>query len=126
MLNLVGQLTTLLREVCPEAYYEWNGSENVTYPYLTFDLDGEYLGRNQDGYTVDIDIFDKNSSYANVFELEEAIKQKLCFARIMRDDFFLMVDYRNSHTVPTGDVTIKRRTITLYVQVDWRKENGIS
>lgn len=121
MNELLAKLTELLRTVCPETYLEWNGSDKATYPYLTYSVDGEYLGRQRDGFTVDVDIFDNNSSYKKIYEIEERIKKELCFGRHLTDDFFIMVDYRHSTTVPTGDKTIKRRTITLYVQVDWRK-----
>ncbi|AIM63066.1 MULTISPECIES: hypothetical protein [Weissella] len=120
MIELLAKITELLRSVCPETYLEWNDSDNATYPYLTYTADGEYLGRNRDGFTVDVDIFDNNSSYKNIYEIEQKIKDELCFGRIMTDDFFLMIDYQRSNTVPTGDKTIKRRTTALYIQVDWR------
>jgi len=62
MIKLVGKITDLLRDVNPESFYEWNGSEKVKYPYMTFELDGETTGRYSDNYTLEVDIFDNNSS----------------------------------------------------------------
>ncbi len=121
MIDFLSELTTELRNFTPQVFHEWNESDNVVYPYMTFSIDGEYLSRQRDGFTVDIDIFDSGSSYKNIFELEERIKKELCFKRILTDDLFVMFDYQRSNTIPTGDKTIKRRNITLYAQVDWRK-----
>ena len=120
MIDLLKELTTQIRLVTSESFHEMNRKATVTYPYLTFDFDSEAIERNVDGFYIDVDIFDNNSSYMRVFELEEALKEHFKDNRLLTDEVFVRFNFLRSNKIPTGDDLIKRRNMQFYCKVDWR------
>lgn len=122
MLAFVTALTNELKTVTTNAHYGLNRDDVVTYPYLTFDIDSERLERNVEGFYVDIDMFDHNTSYARLFELEEQLKDHFLDRDVMNEDVLIRFVYNGSTKVPTGDETIVRRNLRFYAKTDWRKK----
>ena len=122
MIDLLKELTTQIRLVTSESFHEMNRKATVTYPYLTFDFDSEAIERNVDGFYIDVDIFDNNSSYMRVFELEEALKEHFKDNRLLTDEVFVRFNFLRSNKVQTGDDVIKRRSLQFYCKVDWRNK----
>lgn len=122
MIDFLKELTAQFRLVTSESFHEINRKETVTYPYLTFDFDSEGLERNVDGFYIDVDIFDNNSSYMRVFELEEALKEHFKDNRLLTDEVFVRFNFLRSNKIPTGDDVIKRRSLQFYCKVDWRNK----
>lgn len=122
MIEFVKELTSQFREVTSESFHEKNRKSTVVYPYLTFDFDSEALERNVDGFYIDVDIFDNNSSYMNVFELEDELKAHFKDNIKLTDDLLIRFNFLRSMKVPTGDDNIKRRNLQFYCKVDWRKK----
>jgi len=121
MLEFLAELTKQLREVTPESYHLRNDSKKVKYPYLTFDLDGEEVDLHTDGFEIELSIFDHASSFEAIFRLEEQLKSHFRELRTMTDDMFIIWEYVRSNTIPTGDETIKRRNVSIYARITWRK-----
>lgn len=121
MLDFLEELTKQLKSIEPEAYHVTNTSSEAVYPYLTYSVDGEFLDRNADGITLEIDIFDNDSSYLNIYDLEKKLIERFRMARILTADFFAMFEYQHSSTIPTGNISIKRRNVVFYVRAEWRK-----
>lgn len=127
MIDFLKELTEIIQDIHQESYFERNRKKTIIYPYVTFNFDSESIRRNQDGFYLDIDIFDKNNSFFNLIELEDKLKDKLIFYRMMTDEMFLAFSFRGSNKIPTGDEQLKRRNIRFYVAVDWRvKKYGIA
>lgn len=125
--KLLKELATILQGIHSQTYLERNTSKVVTYPYATYNFDSEALRRNQDGFYIDIDVFDRAGTTAPVLLLEDKFKDGLLFKRHLTDDLFLVFSFQGSSKVPTGDDQLKRRNIRFYVTVDWRKKKyGIS
>lgn len=122
MIDLMTILTAEFRKVLAESYHEKNTKTTVDYPYLTFDFDSEAIERNVDGFYIDVDIFDNNSSYMRVFELEEALKEHFKDNRLLTDEVFVRFNFLRSNKIPTGDDLIKRRNLQFYCKVDWRNK----
>lgn len=122
MIEFLKELTAQFRTVVPESYHERNRKETVLYPYVTFDFDSEALERNVDGFYIDVDIFDNNSSYFDVFQIEDALKTHFKDNRKLTDDLFIRFNFLRSNKVPTGDDQIKRRNLQFYCKTDWRKK----
>lgn len=122
MIDFLKELTAQFRAVTPESYHEKNQKNTVIYPYLTFDFDRESIERNVDGFYIDVDIFDNNSSYTNVFVLEEALTEHFKDNRKLTDDLFIRFNFVRSNKVPTGDDMIKRRNLQFYCKTDWRNK----
>jgi hypothetical protein len=122
LIEFVKELTSQFREVTSESFHEKNRKSTVVYPYLTFDFDSEALERNVDGFYIDVDIFDNNSSYMNVFELEDELKAHFKDNIKLTDDLLIRFNFLRSMKVPTGDDNIKRRNLQFYCKVDWRKK----
>lgn len=120
MIKLLQEITKEFRKITPESYYDTNRSDEVRYPYFTFDLSSEDLERNVEGFYIDIDIFDSSTSYINLFELEGQIKNHFKDLVILTDDLLLRFSYLRGDNMPTGDDVIIRRNIQLYCKVDWR------
>ena len=122
MIDLLKALTAILRGVHVETYHDRNRKEKVVYPYATFDFDSEPIERNQEGFYLDVDIFDSNASYTRLFELETAFKDGLTFRRELTDELNLIFSFLGSSKVPTNDDNLKRRNLRFYVKVDWRNK----
>ena len=74
MITFLTELTNQFRLVLPESYHDKNRSASVLYPYLTYNFDSEALERNIEGFYIDVDIFDNNASYVDIFQVEDALK----------------------------------------------------
>ena len=120
MIAFLTELTAQFRAVLPESYHDKNRSAVVTYPYLTFDFSSEAIERNVDGFYIDVDIFDNNSSYYDVFQVEQALKDHFKDNRKLTDDVFIRFNFLRSNKIPTGDDNIKRRNLQFYCKTDWR------
>lgn len=127
MENILQKITTTLRAIHPQSYYQMNSSNTITYPYLTFDLSLEELDRNQEGATLEIDIFGNGTSPLSVAQLEESLKDALKYRRDKTPDLHLIYSFQNSLTIPTLVPDLHRRNLTFYVKIDERtKQYGIS
>ena len=127
MEKILQQLTATLRSIHTESYYLMNPKDPVTYPYLTFDISLEELERNEEGVTLEIDIFGNGSSPLSVVQLEETLKDALSYRREFTDDLSLMYNFQTSLTVPTLVPDLHRRNMTFYVKIVERtKQYGIS
>lgn len=123
MIELYKLLYAEFKAVLGESYNEVNTAPKVKYPYLTYSAtDSESLDRRQEGYNVDVDIFDNNSSYANILTVEQALKDHFDDYVLLKDEFLVRVEYLRSNKIPTGDDNIKRRNLQFYFKVDWRKQ----
>ena len=120
MLEFLGELTNQFRLVLPESYHDKNRSAMVLYPYLTYNFDSEALERNIEGFYIDVDIFDNNASYVDIFQVEDALKDHFKDNRKLTDDLFIRFNFLRSTKVVTGDDNIKRRNMQFYCKVDWR------
>lgn len=122
MIEFLKELIKEFRIVTSESFHERNRKETVIYPYLTFDFDNEALEENVEGFYIDVDIFDSNSSYINVFALEEDLKAHFKDNRKLTDDLYIRFKFLRGNKIPTGDDLIKRRNLQFYCKVDWRKK----
>lgn len=122
MIAFLTELTNQFRLVLPESYHDKNRSASVLYPYLTYNFDSEGLERNVEGFYIDVDIFDNNASYVDIFQVEDALKDHFKDNRKLTDDLFIRFNFLRSTKVETGDDTIKRRNMQFYCKVDWRNK----
>ena len=122
MIEFMTVLTAELRKVLPQSYHEKNTSTNVSYPYLTYDIDAESIERNVDGFYVDVDIFDAHPSFSNVFTIEERLRDHFRDNCQITDNLFIRFNFLRSNKIPTGDDLIKRRNLQFYCKVDWRNK----
>ena len=120
MIEVVKKITSELRTVLPNSYYDINTSTVITYPYLTFDLGNEQF-ENLEGFYLDIDVFDQNTSYTSVFVLEENLKKYLHKKDILTKDFLIRFNFIRSNKAPTDKQLIKRRNLQFYCKV-YRRE----
>lgn len=117
MISLIRELTKEFRTVNQESYYSKNTSETIAYPYLTFKADTERLDEGVDGFYVDVDIFDSNSSYVNLFTLEEELKNYFKDKNTMLEDMFIRYNFLRSNEIDMLDDLIKRRSLQFYCKV---------
>lgn len=122
MINFLKELTEQFRKVTPESFHERNRKAEIKYPYVTYDFDGESLERNVEGFYIDVDIFDNNSSYVDIFQIEDALKTHFKDNRKLTEDFFIRFNFLRSTKIPTGDDNIKRRNLQFYCKIDWRNK----
>ena len=122
MIEFMTVLTAEFRKVLPQSYHEKNTSTNVSYPYLTYDIDSESIERNVDGFYLDVDIFDAHSSFSNVFAIEERLRDHFRDNHQITDNLFIRFNFLRSNKIPTGDDLTKRRNLQFYCKVDWRNK----
>ncbi|MFR1821487.1 MAG: hypothetical protein ACLSXK_09345 [Lactococcus petauri] len=122
MIELMQTLQAMFQEVAKESYLEWNNAKVVKYPYLTYSIDIEEISRHTDGFYLDIDLFDNNSSFIKLYELEDLVRQKFDYEIKFTDGLFLRSYFQRSNKVPTLDDNIKRRSLQIYCKVDWRNK----
>lgn len=120
--KLLAYITTTLRSVCSESYYDKNNALNVVYPYCTFDIGTSMntISRNQEIVALDIDIFDINSSYKNIFDIETELKALLYMKRDLTTSFSAIWKYVRATNIPTGEDQLLRRSLQLEITIDWR------
>lgn len=121
MLDFAKLLQSELSTITKECFHEKNRKDKVVYPYLTYDYDRENVTRERDEITIEIDIFDFNTSYKRVLELEEQIKRHFNGLLKLTEDLYVNFRFVGSNKVNTGSDTVKRRNIRLNVQTEWRK-----
>lgn len=122
MIDFLKALNKLFQEVTPESYLEINNKKAVSYPYLTYSLDREYVSRETDGFYIDVDVFDKSSSYMRIFELEEKLTKQFGHLAQLTDNLYIRSYVPRSVSVPTLSDELKRRNIQIYCKTDWRKK----
>ena len=122
MIAFLTELTAQFRAVLPESYHDKNRSAVVTYPYLTFDFSSEAIERNVDGFYLDVDIFDAHSSYSNIFDIEDRLRDHLKDNKLMTEGLYIRFNFLRSNKIPTGDDLVKRRNLQFYCKVDWRNK----
>ncbi|WP_285009479.1 hypothetical protein [Lactococcus formosensis] len=122
MIELLQTLLKMFQEVHDESYLEVNTSKEITYPYVTYSLDIDNIDKNTDGFYLDIDIFDNDSSYIKIYDLEDRLREKFDFTLKFTDGLFLRSYFKSSTHVPTLSNTLKRRTMQIYCKVDWRNK----
>ena len=120
MIEFMTTLTAELRKVLAESYHEKNTKTTANYPYLTYDIDAELIERNVDGFYLDVDIFDAHSSYSNIFDIEDRLRDHLKDNKLMTEGLYIRFNFLRSNKIPTGDDLIKRRNLQFYCKVDWR------
>lgn len=120
--KLLAYITSTLRSVCQESYHDKNTALKVVYPYCTFDVDTtmDPISRNQENIIIDLDIFDVNSSYINIFKLESDFKHALYMKRDLTTDFSAIWKYDRANNIPTGEDQLLRRSLQLEITIDWR------
>lgn len=121
MIKFMQELTTVFKAVTTNSHHAINRDTTVTYPYLTFDIDSEGINRNQEGFYIDVDLFDNQTSYARILALEQSLKDHMRDLRLMTDDLYIRFEFNASTKVPTADETIIRRNLRFYAKTDWRK-----
>lgn len=122
MEDLLKELATIFQGIHLQTFFERNRSKKILYPYATYNFDVEPIRRNQDGFYIDVDLFDRADTSASVAILEDKFKDRLTFERIMTDSLYLKFSFLGSNKVPTGDDQLKRRNVRFYVTIDWRKK----
>jgi len=120
MHDFMAELAKQFRSVLQESYYEKNRKAKVVYPYLTYDFDSENLERYRDGFFIDVDIFDIETNFDHIFEIENQLRKYFNGKSILRDQFLLQFKVGNGSKVPTASDNLKRRNLQIYVKVDWR------
>lgn len=114
------ELTAILRQACPETFHNSNTAQVVKYPYVTYELSREYLEPDTDGFYIDLDLFDLNSSYVKLVNLSDELMDLLRKKRLMTDKLFIRFEFEGSNPVDTTDDSIKRLNMRFYAKVDWR------
>lgn len=127
MEKILQTVTATLREIHGESYYKINPQPTVTYPYLTYTLSLEELERNQEGATLEIDIFGNGTSELSVIRVEEALKDALKYRRDLTEDLSLIYSFRTGLEIPTQVPNLHRRNVTFYIKITERnKQYGTS
>lgn len=122
MEELILELLNQLKEVENKAFFHRNFSKSISFPYLELELSGERLERNVEGFYLDVDVYDSNTSFSRLLSLEDNLKAHLKDNRIMTDDLYIRFHYLRSNTINTKDRLLKRRNLQFYCKVDWRNK----
>lgn len=122
MEEFLNELAKILQNIHSEMFLEINKRKEIIYPYGTFSFDSEPMRRNQDGFYIDIDIFDRSDTFLSLINLEDKLKDELMYKRVLTDGLNLTFKFIGSTKVATGDEQLKRRNVRFYCAVDWRKK----
>jgi hypothetical protein len=106
--------------ICPEAYLSWNTRDPVIYPYIVYDVRSTPLDRNEEMFSVPLDLFDCSESHAGLLILEDRIKDALVFSRELTDELFMAWIFIRSDSIRTVDEKIQHRQVQFNLRVDWR------
>ena len=121
MILLIKALTEQFKEILKESHYLNNNSVEVRNPYLTFSISGEPLRFKQDGFYIDVDVFDNQApNDVRIETVVQNVKEHFENKHVLTEQFLLQFEFRISNHIPTGSDTLQRRNLQLYVKVDWR------
>ncbi|MGT2768791.1 hypothetical protein ACVRY7_07830 [Streptococcus ictaluri] len=105
-----------------DTYFRVNPMEQPTYPYSVFSYQGESREWEQDGAYVDMDLFDNGGTDDSRIETSlSKLKSVLEHHSAMLDDCYLRFRFDGSNVIETMSDTLQRRSIRLYITIDWRK-----
>lgn len=114
-----------LTEITSQSFLDWNWSEKVIYPYITYNFESEPDGEIRDIFDITLNLFDQGKSYINLLGLESEIQNKLDRKRFIKEESIIYIRKGRSYSVPTGDDNIKRREIKLTIKIDWLDKGAI-
>lgn len=126
MIDIIVEVTKLLKRFTKEVHYQWNHSDTVTYPYITYTYTTEQLDVDlQQGVYIDFDLFDNQKG--NNERIETVLSDLQAFFNdkdnrsILTDNFLMRIENMSFSPFPTGSDVLQRRTGQLYLKIDWRK-----
>lgn len=120
MIRFVSEIVKELRAITPQSYYGKSTAQPVVFPYLTFQVHSEGLGKGIDGFYVDVDAFDSSTSYGGVLTLESELRAHLDERDTMLGDLFIRWNFLRSNSIETESELIKRRNMQFYCKIYWR------
>lgn len=118
------EIYKLLTSIHEESYLEVNQAETVKYPYLTYTYSAEALEYGSEGFYLDIDLFERSTSYSRLTALENSLKNGLDRHLSLTDTALFRFKFNGSTPIPTQDNDLKRRNLRFYIKIDWRDLNG--
>lgn len=121
LFNIVEQVTSVLKSIEKESYFETNTKRRIDYPYLTFELTSEQL-ENSEGMYLDIDIWDNKGIQERLLRLESELKLVLHKKNIMTDDLYMRMFFIRSNSVVTKGDNINRRNLQFYLKIYRRND----
>lgn len=74
MRDLKIQITRLLKNICPRVYFE-NAPDTAVVPYLVYDFTQGNENQGQLILVLDVDVWDKNTSSANIDTLSKQLRR---------------------------------------------------
>lgn len=122
--HITQEIYKAISAIHAESYQEINPSRTIKYPYLTYSHSAEGLEFGTEGMYLDIDIFERNTSFVRMLQLENALKNGLDRKQLITDEAMLRFKFNASSTIPTQDNDLKRRNLRFYIKIDWRDLNG--
>lgn len=121
LVHFAQQIYQQLTNIHGESYLEINTSDPLEYPYLTYTFDAEDIEPGTEGFYLDIDVFDRNTSYVGILGLESKLKNALNRQNLLTDEAYFRFRFDGSNSITTMDNALKRRNVRFYVKIDWRK-----
>lgn len=118
------EINKILTSIHPESYQEVNQAETIKYPYLSYTHSAESLEYGSEGLYLDVDIFERGTSYSRMTALENSLKNGLDRHLLLTDAALFRFKFNSSGPIPTMDNELKRRNLRFYIKIDWRDING--
>jgi hypothetical protein len=109
-----------LKSLVPETYHEVNWQKTVKYPYAAFTISSEELGLNQEGVTLEIDVYGNTRSNRPLLTAVGAIKDGLKYRRDLTETHALTYAFRTELDIPTLVKHLRRKRLVFYIRVDYR------
>lgn len=119
LIHFAHTLYSVLTGIHAESHEEKNRRKTVVYPYLTYTFNAERLQPPQDGFYLDLDLFDNTSDKTNIFQLETMIINGLDKLRFHSEGVHFRFTYNRSVNQRTGLDTLSRRSMQFYIKTDW-------
>lgn len=123
--EVIANILVSCQAIIPETYYMTNDNPSITYPYAIFTYDGDARTWNQDGFYIDVDIFDNlGQNQERIEEKTSQLKQHLEHKSELLGSCLVRYRYNGSSTISTNSDTLQRRNLRFYLTVDWSKDYG--
>nr|DAH67904.1 MAG TPA: tail completion protein [Caudoviricetes sp.] len=119
-------LHLLLSAASSEMYATVDAAEDdaIVYPYGVYETDFEAFGDDQrsEGVYLDIDLYDRSGSYANLYALDAELRYILDKQRIVTQDYWFMIKWNRSNKVPSEERGLLRIAAQFYIKAESRKK----
>lgn len=100
--------------------------EAIQYPYSIYDVSFDQAPDDQrsEGVYLDVELYDRATSYAALWALENNMRRALDKSRFLSKDYYFMIKWNRSNQIGTEQSGLLRIACQFYIKAESRKKRS--